>query len=246
MIPAKHFYMIRHGETKANVARLMAGSIDSPLTEKGRGQARAVLPILEKLEIKPKAIFHSHLSRARETAEILNKALNVTMNEEPDFAELHAGEWEGEPYEICKPMTHGWYDPPGGETYQQFLKRIKRAKIKTLGLNEAPVLIVCHGGVFRAFSKLFGIDSFGVRNCHLYEFRTAKTTNKFPWQAWHYEYYRDNEETLLCDCSLKNMAPMTRPSTMTPIPMGESQEISPQIRRTPCRLFHEDNISSFL
>ncbi len=31
MVPAKHFYMIRHGETTANKARKMAGSLDSLL-----------------------------------------------------------------------------------------------------------------------------------------------------------------------------------------------------------------------
>ena len=72
MIPSKHFYMIRHGQTEANAAQIMAGSIDSPLTALGRQQAKNVHDILENLEIKPKTIIHSHLSRAKETAEILN------------------------------------------------------------------------------------------------------------------------------------------------------------------------------
>ncbi|MGH6910285.1 MAG: phosphoglycerate mutase family protein, partial [Phenylobacterium sp.] len=35
-------YLARHGETEWNVARRFQGQQDSPLTERGRGQARAM------------------------------------------------------------------------------------------------------------------------------------------------------------------------------------------------------------
>jgi len=91
-IHLQHFYMIRHGETEANAARLMAGSLDSPLTPKGRQQAKDTQIIIENLEIKPRAIVHSQLSRARNTAKILNTNLNLPMHEDADLAEWHAGD----------------------------------------------------------------------------------------------------------------------------------------------------------
>ncbi len=39
MIPAKPFYMIRHGQTEANRDLILQGQMDSPLTTLGREQA---------------------------------------------------------------------------------------------------------------------------------------------------------------------------------------------------------------
>ncbi|MGN7438303.1 MAG: histidine phosphatase family protein [Alcanivorax sp.] len=189
MVPAKHFYMIRHGETTANKARKMAGSLDSPLTDFGREQAAHVQNIVADLEIKPKAIVHSNLSRARDTASIINQALNVPMHEEADLAELHAGDWEGVPYDECQDLLTGWPDPPNGETFSEFCARIRNGKTKALSQHDTPVLIVSHGGVFRAFGGVYGLKTPGIfRNCHLYEFQPDPSNDIFPWKVWSYDY----------------------------------------------------------
>ena len=94
MLPARHFYMMRHGETEANLARVMAGHTDSPLTELGRRQAKSSQAVLTFLNIKPQAILHSHLSRARDTASILNEVLGVPIHEDRDLSEMHVGIFE--------------------------------------------------------------------------------------------------------------------------------------------------------
>ena len=188
MIYASHFYMIRHGETEANAARIMAGSLDSPLTRRGKAQARAAQNIIKILKIPPQTIVHSHLSRARETAEILNEALNVPMHEDPDFAELHAGDLEGVSYDDCPDLLASWVDPPNGERFDDFFERIKRGKNNALQRHPGPVLIVCHGGIFRAFGKFYGIESPGVNNCHLYEFEPNPHRQNFPWLVWQYDH----------------------------------------------------------
>ena len=187
MIPAKHFYMIRHGETEANAARIMAGSLDSPLTANGRNQARIIHTVIDKLAIKPRKIIHSQLSRARDTASIINEYLRVPMHEDPDYAEMHAGDWEGVPYEDCPALLKDWTDPPGGETCDQFFSRVKRAKIRALEDKDSPVMVVCHGGVFRAFLKLHNIHIEGVKNCMLYEFAPKTEAHPFPWNVWRYD-----------------------------------------------------------
>ena len=190
MIPAKHFYMIRHGETEANAAQLMAGSHDSPLNETGRAQARTAQAILGQLKIKPKVIVHSHLSRARDTATILNEVLSVPQYEDEDLGELHAGDWEGQHYDICRPMLRGWQDPPNGETFKAFCARLKRGKTNALESYEAPVMIVSHGGVFRGLGKMFGLNTPGVfRNCHLYEFIPNSESSAFPFEVWSYHLH---------------------------------------------------------
>lgn len=188
MIPAKTFYMIRHGETEANVAQIMAGSLDSPLTTNGRAQAKAVQDVVKNLTVKPTLIVHSHLSRARDTANIINEALGVPTMEDADFAEIHAGDLEGVCWSKCQHFDD-WRDMPNGERFDDFFDRIKRAKNRILGSKEGPVLIVSHGGVFRAFAKIYGIDTPGVRNCHFHEFIPLTDPKKsFPWDVFHYDY----------------------------------------------------------
>lgn len=193
MIPAKPFYMIRHGQTEANQAQIMAGSLDSPLTETGKEQAKAVQNIVELLEIKPKSIMHSNLSRARDTASIINEVLDIDMHEEPDLAELFAGDWEGRPYEECRALFTENITPPNGESFQEFFDRVQRGTQKVLEAHDGPVLIVCHGGVFRALGGIYGLKTPGIfKNCHLYEFQPDNQNEHFPWEVWSYE----QEETV--------------------------------------------------
>lgn len=179
--------MIRHGESEANLARVMAGSLDSPLTALGRKQADQARVVVEHLALKPKLIVHSNLQRAKDTAAIINTNLDIPMIEDPDIAEIHVGDFEGVPWEQCASFRD-WIDPPNGETFQQFFDRIKRAKKKHLGSNNDPVLIVCHGGVFKALWKMHGRAMPGVKNCHLHEFTPAKPSPSFPFQTHVYEY----------------------------------------------------------
>ncbi len=191
-LPLKHFYMVRHGETEANKARIMAGSLDSPLTATGRDQAKAVQDVVKNLDVKPSVIVHSNLSRARDTANIINEALNIPMYEDSDIAELHAGDWEGVSYDECHELLTGWPEPPNGENFTQFCERIKRGKNNILAQHDGPVLMVSHGGVFRALGGLYGLATPGVfRNCHLYEFKPANTEEEkthFPFNVWSYRY----------------------------------------------------------
>lgn len=193
-VPITHFYVIRHGETEANAAQMMAGSMDSPLTETGIVQAQKAEKVLMTLSTPPKAIIHSHLSRARDTAMILNASLNAPIHEDPDFAEIHAGDWEGESYEITRPMFTSWVTPPNGEDPQDFFTRVKTAKIKALSDYNAPVMIVCHGGVMRALGEIHGVATPGkFRNAHLYEFVPSNDPNAvFPWNVWDYDLCEDS------------------------------------------------------
>lgn len=193
MIPLKPFYMIRHGETEANAAKIMAGSLDTPLTEKGRLQARDVQRVIENLAVKPRNIVHSHLSRARDTAAIINEVLKAPLHEDPDLAELHAGDWEGVPYAQCNRIFSTWEDPPNGETFAAFTARVRRAKTRALENHDGPVLIVCHGGVMRGLGRMYGLDVPGMfKNCHLYEFQPAPEKARFPWRVWSYGFDQED------------------------------------------------------
>ncbi len=180
--------MIRHGETEANKARIMAGSLDSPLTDIGRKQAENVRDIIKVIDIKPKSIIHSHLSRSRDTANIINDALNVEMLEDQDIAELYAGDWEGVSYDICQQIFTNYDTPPNGESFVDFFKRIKRCHIRHMDKDNDPILIVSHGGVLRGLGGIYGLKTPGVfKNCHLYEFKPNTKNQTFPWDVWAHD-----------------------------------------------------------
>lgn len=185
MIPPKHFYMIRHGQSEANALEQLAGrGWDTPLTDQGRAQARETHGIFDRLTIKPRTVVHSHLSRARDTARIINERLNLPMFENPDVAEHDVGAWERQPWSVTRPQLNARINPPGGESHDMFGQRVARGIAAALSGHDAPVLIVCHGGVFRGLGDVYGIRFHGIENCVLYEF-TPETDKRlsFPWRV---------------------------------------------------------------
>ncbi|KAK3650342.1 hypothetical protein LTR56_006318 [Elasticomyces elasticus] len=98
-------YLIRHGETVDNVAGLYAGVRDSALTIHGVEQARRLGEHFVKTDVKLTHIFASPLSRARKTAEALQKAQSGKSQDEavgivqvPDLIEQDFGFYEGKPF----------------------------------------------------------------------------------------------------------------------------------------------------
>src|SRR3954464_16072660 len=89
------FYYLRHGETEANAARIIAGSLDVDLTPLGREQAIAAAQAL--LDEPITGIYASPLRRARETAEPIAEALGLSLNIIDEIAERNWGELEGQP-----------------------------------------------------------------------------------------------------------------------------------------------------
>jgi len=181
MLPPIPFYMIRHGESEANVAQYASGHVDVALTEKGIAQAYAAQKIIDSLELKPSVIIHSHLQRARNTARILNENLKLPIVEDPLIAEQHYGDWEGQPWELTRQPTRDGIDPPNGERHVDFHQRVRGAITSFIETHPDPVMIVCHGGVFRALGALYSQPIHGIENCSLHHFEPETANAAFPW-----------------------------------------------------------------
>ncbi|HCR52659.1 TPA: hypothetical protein DIV48_03405 [Candidatus Kaiserbacteria bacterium] len=80
----RRFYFVRHGETLLNAQHIRQGP-EGGLSEDGRHQAEKVGEVLKRLPIE--RIISSTYPRARETADILKKHLNVPIIYSPLFAE---------------------------------------------------------------------------------------------------------------------------------------------------------------
>lgn len=180
-IPPKPFYFIRHGETVSNAQGIVAGASDVALTEKGRQQARVARKILEMLPKKPAFIVHSPLSRARETALILNEEARLPTHEKASISERDVGDWTGISVKEWFARRSSGHAPPNGETTEVFQNRILNGFFEILTMQDEPALIVAHAGVFHAFLSNFGQTIGRIENCRLYFFTPKLSDPQFPW-----------------------------------------------------------------
>jgi broad specificity phosphatase PhoE len=158
------FWYLRHGETDWNRQGLSQGNIDIPLNELGLAQAREAAQRLRNRGIA--SIVASPLSRARVTAEIVGEALGLPITIEPDLREVSWGVHEGEP---LAEWFHAWVaehaTPEGAESFAQLRSRVVAGLNRAIGL-PPPVLVVAHGGVFRAIRSVMKQEITGrTRNC---------------------------------------------------------------------------------
>jgi broad specificity phosphatase PhoE len=153
MLPHHPFYFLRHGETDWNKARRLQGLTDVPLNARGEAQAEAARLIAATLGLKSIAV--SSLTRARRTAEIVNRDLGLKVTHYDSLREFDVGPYEGSTDGSW--LEHWFTDGvvEGPESFGDFRKRVLGGMIEALTL-EHPVLIVAHGGVFWALQRMLG------------------------------------------------------------------------------------------
>jgi probable phosphoglycerate mutase len=159
-LPETPFWFLRHGETDYNAAGLSQGALDIPLNATGRAQAQTAGPLLAGQGIV--RIVASPMQRTRETAGIINEFLGLDVYYERDLREVVFGGMEGKPLMPWFPeWLEGRYTPEGAETFFQVLERVDLVMSRLLQ-TPGPLLIVAHGGVFRALRDLMGLPKEGL------------------------------------------------------------------------------------
>jgi broad specificity phosphatase PhoE len=163
-------YIVRHGETDWNRDRRYQGQRDIPLNVVGRAQAlrngealRQLLPAIAAVDFVA-----SHLSRARETMEIMRGALGLppeTYTVDERLRELSYGSWEGQlQADLPRLDPEGWttrkldpyrWRPSGGESYADLMLRT----VDWLSGASRDTLVAAHGGVVRTLqAHVCGLD----------------------------------------------------------------------------------------
>jgi len=147
-------YTARHGQTDWNVAGKMQGQTDIPLNETGRSQAE--LLATKFMDIELDKIYTSKLSRAHETAQIINKHHNVELVADVALNEVSFGVFEGQ--SVHDPAVAAELDTfrkkkqpyPGSEPLDVFFKRISSSLERIVSGDDRNILIVGHYGTIRA------------------------------------------------------------------------------------------------
>jgi 2,3-bisphosphoglycerate-dependent phosphoglycerate mutase len=148
---------MRHGRSRADDERVHEGRYDSPLTDVGRDQvyrrARQWLEVGAHFD----RIVASTLARARESAEIVGRVLQVPVDLDPDWMEMDNGLLAGLPYDIAKvrfprPAFRNPYEglAGSGESEWDLHSRAARAVQSVIRRGLGRYLVVAHGGILNA------------------------------------------------------------------------------------------------
>jgi probable phosphoglycerate mutase len=164
--PGRTLYFARHGETIANVEHRFQGHNDTPLTERGRAQARMIGAILARLLAnRPMPRFvASPLPRTRTMMELLLDSLHLppVYETDPRLMEIDLGSWSGltdsearalDP-EMWERRVHDKWNvrvPGGGENYAMVAERLTQ----WAGELDRDTVAVSHGAATRILRGLF-------------------------------------------------------------------------------------------
>ncbi|MFR9796767.1 histidine phosphatase family protein [Streptomyces sp. MS06] len=163
-------FLVRHGETEWSRSGRHTGSTDVPLTERGRDEARQLVPLIRSHRIG--AAFVSPLQRARETAELIGLH---DVRVDSDLREWDYGGYEGVTTVEIQREQPGWFlftdgvapGPPEhpGESPEQVGLRADRMLAKAdaaLANTEGCVVLVAHGHFLRVLtSRWLGLPPSG-------------------------------------------------------------------------------------
>ncbi|MEO8602213.1 MAG: histidine phosphatase family protein [bacterium] len=147
-------FLIRHGETASNAARIVQ-TPETPLSEHGLAQAARLAQRLAEAGIT--AILSSDLPRARMTADRLAAATAAPLALDAGLQERNFGDVRGQPYAtLSVDLFAADYAPPNGETWDAFHARVDDVWTRVVGAAHATgghLAVVTHGLVCRAVAE---------------------------------------------------------------------------------------------
>lgn len=175
--PVAELIVVRHGETIWNADRRMQGQQDSPLSERGRAQARAlgVRFMTEPFD----HLYSSDLARAYQTAAAIAERTGHEIKVDTRLRERAFGIFEGltaaemasrHPEEYARFRARDPdYALPGGECTREFFAR-SMACFNDIGRRHAGerIVVVAHGMLLDALYRAArGLDLIAARDVDL-------------------------------------------------------------------------------
>lgn len=207
--PSTHLYLVRHGQSFANVEPVIAGMRgDAGLTPLGRAQAERLRDRLHATgELRPDVFLASSLPRAQQTAEIIAPALGLSPILDDELHEMRPGD-QADGMSVAEyKRRFGWVSledeperpiDPGGESWATFTARVSRALARITTEHEGKTIVaVCHGGVIdAAFLHFFGLPLGRVPPVGFFTHNTSLTHWEFDARSkrnrWRLVKYNDD------------------------------------------------------
>ena len=162
--------LLRHGQTALSVDRRYSGRGEHPLTEVGVRQAKAAARRLSTMDYVDAStpIVCSPLGRARQTAQAVADATGGSVATLPGLIETDFGEWEGLTFAEAAardPELHrAWVSDssrpaPGGESFDDVHRRVRRARDELIATHgAATIIVVSHVTPIKSLLRM-GLDA---------------------------------------------------------------------------------------
>ncbi len=158
--------LTRHGQSEWNAEGRWQGQADPPLSDFGRHQAAMASQRVGTVDI----IISSPQDRALTTAAIIGEQIGVgPIIVIEDLRERHAGSWSGLTTAEINEKHPGWLDagrrPDDFEAEGPLQARVTAA-LDAIAADYAGAyaLVMCHGGVIKAFEEANGVTDLRVPN----------------------------------------------------------------------------------
>ncbi|WP_310607907.1 adenosylcobalamin/alpha-ribazole phosphatase [Buttiauxella brennerae] len=187
-------WLVRHGQTQANVDGLYSGISETSLTEQGVAQAVAVGSMLGQVAFEK--VLCSELGRARHTTHLILQQRQIPVVTEARLNEMNFGDWEMRHHRDLQRLDaenyaawcNDWQNviPKNGEGFQIFSQRVSEFARALSSQTEAEnILIVSHQGVL----SLLIATLLNMPSASLWHFIIEQG-------AWSYIEIRDGFTTL--------------------------------------------------
>lgn len=177
--------LVRHGETDWNANGKLQGQTNIPLNNTGKKQAEKCRDYL--LRAHWDVMISSPLIRAKETAEIINNALELPMIIMDHFKERHFGQGEGLRREE-RNLLYPNFIFPNMETQEELISRIESGLEEiTQRFPGSNVVLVAHGALINAIIHMFHPNEKDIGVVKL--LNGGITTIHFYNQSWEIQNF---------------------------------------------------------
>jgi broad specificity phosphatase PhoE len=177
--------LVRHGQTPWNKDKIFRGSVDIPLNDQGREEARLAGEWLKGETFH--AAYTSPLSRSRDTAEAIAQHHGLEVLDLPGLSDLCYGDWQGLPLTEVKvkygDLYRRWEEAPQtvrfpqGETLDEVRDRALAAVEQVVQRHPGQVVLLA---AHRAVNKVLIAAFIGLDNSHFWRIGQDTTAvNRF-------------------------------------------------------------------
>lgn len=206
-----HLYFVRHAESLSNVNHHLIGgrSNHTPLTDKGRLQAKKLGERLLQSPLTMDVIAASSAVRACDTAKIMCQAANIAFDKvlvSDELQELSQGDWEGKvrkdvytPEMLQSINSNNWlHKAPNGESQKEVEERMHNWLEKNVFPLYQPdktvhCIIITHGNAIRCLFRKIMQSSAGMTHKIKLD-NTAITKFRYGGDdEWFLDYLNDSE-----------------------------------------------------
>lgn len=199
------FHFIRHGETAWNVAGILQGWQDSPLTKTGEEQARVAAQISAKLGAT--MLVSSSSGRAKQTAQYIANTTQLAIQLEDDFREIYLGEWQGKYIQELllrdanfKMYMHSpaKYKAQHSESFEAVATRVKNATLHLAKQHpEAVIIVVTHAVAIK--SLVTAITNLQLAQFWLSNAIAGASITTIHYEAGQFTVEAVGKEPIKCD-----------------------------------------------